>query len=79
MDTNTGEISGHQSQSQQLGNSPTCSEEEMGHWTPTGVEPRAYDDECNVHVGCVDLSASTKTTSETRLITRAVSNKVLGL
>ena len=40
MDTNTGESPGHQSQSQ-LGNSP--SEEEMGHWTPTGIEPT--DDE----------------------------------
>ena len=43
MDTNTGESPGHQSQSQQLGNSP--SEEEMGHWTPTGVEPKDYDDD----------------------------------
>ena len=43
MDTNTGESPGHQSQSQQLGNSP--SEKEMGHWTPTGIEPRAYDDD----------------------------------
>src|SRR6218665_2365315 len=25
------------------GNSP--SEEEMGHWTPTGVEPKDYDDD----------------------------------
>ena len=25
------------------GNSP--SEEEMGHWTPTGVEPKNYDDD----------------------------------
>jgi len=24
-------------------NSP--SEEEMGHWTPTGIEPKVYDDE----------------------------------
>ena len=32
-----------QSQSQQLENSP--SEEEMGHWTPTGVEPKDYDDD----------------------------------
>src|SRR6218665_563252 len=39
MDTNTGP--GHQSQSQSLGNSP--SEEEMGHWTPTGIEPMDYD------------------------------------
>src|SRR6218665_1327865 len=37
MDTNTGENPGHQSQSQYLGNSP--SEEEMGHWTPTGAAP----------------------------------------
>ena len=44
MDTNTGESPGHQSQSQQLGNSP--SEEEMGHWAPTGVEPKDYDDDC---------------------------------
>ena len=36
MDTNTGESPGHQSQSKYLGNSP--SEEEMGHWTPTGAE-----------------------------------------
>ena len=43
MDTNTGESPGHQSQSQQLGNSP--SEEEMGHWTPMGVEPKDYDDD----------------------------------
>ena len=43
MDTNTGESPGHQSQSQQLGNSPR--EEEMGHWTPTGVEPKDYDDD----------------------------------
>ena len=43
MDTNTGESPGHQSQSQQLENSP--SEEEMGHWTPTGVEPKDYDDD----------------------------------
>ena len=43
MDTNTGESPGHQSQSQQLGNSP--SEEEMGHWTPTGIEPTNYDDD----------------------------------
>ena len=43
MDSNTGEIPGHQSQSQQLGNSP--SEEEMGHWTPTGIEPTDYDDD----------------------------------
>ena len=41
MDTNTGESPGHQSQSQQLGNSP--SEEEMGHWAPTGVESKVYD------------------------------------
>ena len=52
MDTNTGESPGHQSQSQQLGNSP--SEEEMGHWTPTGIEPKDYDDddECQVDVNC---------------------------
>ena len=37
MDANTGESPGHQSQSQKLGNSP--SEEAMGHWTPTGIEP----------------------------------------
>ena len=43
MDTNTGESPGCQSQSQQLGNSP--SEEEMGHWTPTGIEPKDYDDD----------------------------------
>ena len=43
MDTNTGESPGHQSQSQQLGNSP--SEEAMGHWTPTGIEPMVYDDD----------------------------------
>ena len=43
MDTNTDESPGHQSQSQQLGNSP--SEEEMGHWIPTGVEPKVYEDE----------------------------------
>ena len=43
MDTNTGESPGHQSQSQQLGNSP--SEEEMGHWTLTGIEPTDYDDD----------------------------------
>ena len=43
MDTNTGESPGHQSQSQQLGN--LSSEEEMGHWTPTGVEPKDYDDD----------------------------------
>ena len=43
MDTNTGESPGHQSQSQKLGNSP--SEEEMGHWALTGVEPRDYDDD----------------------------------
>src|SRR6218665_2662587 len=43
MDTNTGESPGHQSQSQKLGNSP--SEEEMGHWTPTGVESKDYDDD----------------------------------
>src|SRR6218665_3821884 len=43
MDTNTGESPGHQSQSQKLGNS--SSEEEMGHWTLTGVEPRDYDDD----------------------------------
>ena len=30
-------------QSQQLENSP--SEEEMGHWTPMGVEPTDYDDD----------------------------------
>ena len=41
MDTNTGESPGHQSQSQQLENS--SSEVEMGHWTPTGVEPKDYD------------------------------------
>ena len=45
MDTNTGESPGHQSQSQQLGNSPgDCGEEEMGHWTPTGIESTDYDD-----------------------------------
>ena len=38
-----GKGDGHQSQSQQLGNSP--SEEEMGHWTPTGIEPMDYDDD----------------------------------
>ena len=43
MNTNTGESPGHQSQSQQLGNS--LSEEEMEHWTPTGVEPKDYDDD----------------------------------
>jgi len=43
MDTNTSESPGHQSQSQQLGTSP--SEEEMGHWTPTGIEPTDYDDD----------------------------------
>ena len=43
MDTNKGESPGHQSQSQQLGNSP--SEEEMSHWTPTGIEPMDYDDD----------------------------------
>src|SRR6218665_1002730 len=47
MDTNTGESPGHQSQSQQLRNSP--SEEEMGHWTPTGIKPMNYDDDdCSV-------------------------------
>ena len=43
MDTNTGESPGHQSQSQQLGNSP--SEEAMGYWTPTGIGPMDYDDD----------------------------------
>ena len=43
MDTNTGESPGHQSQSQQLGNSP--SEEETGHWTPMGIEPMDIDDD----------------------------------
>ena len=43
MDTNTGESPGHQSQSQRLGNSP--SEEEMGYWTNTGIEPKVYDDD----------------------------------
>ena len=47
MDTNTGESPGHQSQSQKLGNS--SSEEEMGHWTLTGVEPRDYDDDSASH------------------------------
>ena len=28
---------------QQLVNSP--SEEAMGHWTPTGIEPKDYDDD----------------------------------
>src|SRR6218665_1724478 len=40
-----GESPGHQSQSQYLGNSP--SDEEMGHWTPTGIEPTDYDDDNN--------------------------------
>src|SRR6218665_641977 len=48
MDTNTGESPGHQSQSQKLGNSP--SEEEMGHWTLTGVEPRDYDDDDDTRI-----------------------------
>ena len=26
------------------------SEEEMGHWTPTGVEPKVYDDD---DTGCI--------------------------
>jgi len=39
---NTGESLGHQSQSQSLGNPPI--EEEMGHWTPTCVEPMVYDE-----------------------------------
>src|SRR6218665_1027159 len=43
MDISTGESPGHLSQSQYLGNSP--SEEEMGHWTPTGIEPTNYDDD----------------------------------
>ena len=45
MDTNAGESPRHQSQSQYmyLVNSP--SEEEMRHWTPTGVEPKDYDDD----------------------------------
>ena len=43
MDTYTGKSPGHQSQSQQLGNSP--SEEEMGPWAPTGIEPTDYDDD----------------------------------
>ena len=43
MDTNTGESPGHQSQSHYLENSP--SEEEMGYWTPTGVEPKDYDND----------------------------------
>ena len=43
MDTNTGESPGHQSQSQYVGKSPN--EEEMGHWTPTGIEPTDYDDD----------------------------------
>src|SRR6218665_3401956 len=43
MDTNTGESPGHQSQSQYLENSPSV--EEMRHWTPTGVEPKDYDDD----------------------------------
>ena len=38
-----GDGPGHQSQSQQLGNS--LSEEEMGHWTPTGNEPKDYNDD----------------------------------
>ena len=51
MDTNTDESPGHQSQTQQLGNSH--SEEEMGHWTPMGVEPKVYDDddEQKINVG----------------------------
>jgi len=32
-----------------LGNSP--SEEEMGHWTPTGIEPKDYDDDDERRVG----------------------------
>ena len=51
MDTNTGENPGHLSQSQQLGNS--SSEEEMGHWTPTGIEPTDYDDDDDQAYGIV--------------------------
>ena len=29
-------------------NSWETQEEEMGHWTPTGVEPKDYDDEQNI-------------------------------
>ena len=32
-----------------LGNSP--SEKEMGHWTPTGIEPTDYDDEPMLYNG----------------------------
>src|SRR6218665_3395162 len=41
------------------GNSP--SEEEMGHWTPTGVEPKDYDDddECKTVSGHSGASCST--------------------
>src|SRR6218665_662638 len=33
-----------------MGNSP--SEEEMGHWTPTGIEPRVYDDDVRKKFQC---------------------------
>ena len=37
------------------GNTPTCSEEEMGHWTPTGIEPMDYDDEAVNHRGTIQM------------------------
>src|SRR6218665_2592058 len=27
----------------------SLSEEEMGHWTPTGIEPKVYDDDESFH------------------------------
>ena len=44
MDTNTGELKPRTPEPIPIaGNSP--SEEEMGHWTPTGIEPTDYDDD----------------------------------
>ena len=51
MDTNTGD--GHQYGRKPRTPEPipiawklyTCSEEEMRHWTPTGIEPKDYDDD----------------------------------
>src|SRR6218665_1990962 len=48
----------------------------MGHWTPTGVEPKDYDDdECNVKLRKV-LNAHKSHVRETSLFTGAIPNPV---
>src|SRR6218665_891615 len=52
------------------GNSP--SEEEMGRWTPTGIEPTDYDDDDDEVNTCLKLPLSLIISVKSKLISCAV-------